>query len=111
MGLVASGYLACYDWRVDRQPATVRSTEGSDVPGCVQVCIDLEATAFAFEGPTITVFLLLKSTFGACARSISWIYGNYLLSDSSRFVFYDASQFCKAPFSKFLILLAVPDVG
>ena len=35
----------------------------------------------------------------------------HFLANGNSFVFYDASQFCEAPFSKLLILFTVPDVG
>jgi len=85
------------------RPATIRSTESSDDPGCVQIRIDLEAATFTLERSTVAVFLLLIPTSRTCTGSVSWIYGSDFLSDRYRLIFYHASQFCETPLSKLLL--------
>jgi hypothetical protein len=41
--------------------ATIRSTEGSDISGGIQISIDLEAATLALEGSTVAVLLLLET--------------------------------------------------
>ncbi|MFZ1316779.1 hypothetical protein, partial [Methanothrix sp.] len=41
-GVACRKRLACYNWRIDRQPAMIRTVEGNDASGCIQISIDLE---------------------------------------------------------------------